>query len=259
MNILNKLKQINILNILTILVITFILSLTNNYLSKKPLDLIYKPKPVIEDNLLFGEIKNGKVSEVLEIDELVEVVEIDVKNDDKINEKITNEKADNLNTEFNTTQLNNKIDNKENSNNVKVEKIQEQKSIPNNLETSKNVKDKSVKESTLDNLEKVVNYNQVLKIIRNKNFVIIDARSLDDYKKGKISNALNIFPYNENENEYFQQIMSLPRDKRFLIYCTGGNCDLSHHLAEDMANFGFSNIFIYVGGWEEWEKNSQKK
>lgn len=260
MNILSKLKQINILNILSILVVTLLLSLANNYLSKKPLDLIYKPKPVIEDNLLFGEIDNqtsntknielnanSNLDKVDKVDELEQVEQVEpiekTENNQILDKNVITYNNSKTNASNQTADMQKESANKNNSN----------KNISENNVTN------SAKDKTLNNLEKVVNYNQVLKIIGNNNFVIIDARSVDDYSKGKIADAINIFPYNENENEYFQQIMSLPRDKRFLIYCTGGNCDLSHHLAEDMVNFGFSNIFIYTGGWEDWEKKSQNK
>lgn len=98
-----------------------------------------------------------------------------------------------------------------------------------------------------------ITYEQIKARIDNPDFVIIDARSPEDYAKGKIGDAINIFHYGD-EAKYFEQVYTLPRDKKFLIYCTGGDCDLSHHLAEDMKTAGFENMFIYVGGWEEWIK-----
>lgn len=98
-----------------------------------------------------------------------------------------------------------------------------------------------------------ITYEQIKARIDNPNFVIIDARSPEDFAKGAIGEAINIFPY-EDEAQYFEKIYTLPRDKKFLIYCTGGDCDLSHHLAEDMKTAGFTNMFIYTGGWEEWVK-----
>ena len=96
-----------------------------------------------------------------------------------------------------------------------------------------------------------ITYEQVKARISNPEFIIIDARSPEDYSKGRIGESINIFPYGD-EAQYFEQIYTLPRDKKFLIYCTGGDCDLSHHLAEDMKAAGFENMFIYVGGWEDW-------
>lgn len=103
-----------------------------------------------------------------------------------------------------------------------------------------------------DKLEgSTITYEQIKARIDNPDFIIIDARSPEDYAKGKIGDAINIFPYGD-EAKYFEQVYTLHRDKKFLIYCTGGDCDLSHHLAEDMKTAGFENMFIYVGGWEEW-------
>lgn len=96
-----------------------------------------------------------------------------------------------------------------------------------------------------------ITYEQMKARLDDPNFVIIDARSPEEYAEGMIGEAKNIFPY-EDESKYFEKIFTLPQGKKYLIYCTGGNCDLSHKLAEDMKNSGFTNIFIYTGGWEEW-------
>ena len=109
-----------------------------------------------------------------------------------------------------------------------------------------------VNESGGESLEgATITYEQIKARLDDPNFVIIDARSPEEYAEGMIGDAKNIFPY-EDEGEYFKKIFTLPQGKKYLIYCTGGNCDLSHKLAEDMTNSGFTNIFIYTGGWEEW-------
>lgn len=99
-----------------------------------------------------------------------------------------------------------------------------------------------------------VNFKQVEERIDNDNFLLIDARNYEDYSSGHIGNAINIHPY-EEEDSYFEKIFTLPRDKKFIVYCTGGNCDLSHKVIEDMINAGHQNIFIYSAGWEEWIEN----
>ena len=65
---------------------------------------------------------------------------------------------------------------------------------------------------------------------------------------------MNLFPHNENESEFMEGVYTLPRNLTYLIYCTGGNCDLSHHLANTMKAAGFTRMFIYTGGWEDWTK-----
>ncbi len=110
----------------------------------------------------------------------------------------------------------------------------------------------AVPEAPTETLEgATITYEQMKARVDDPNFVIIDARSPEEYAEGKIGEAINIFPY-EDEGTYFQKIFTLEQGKKYLIYCTGGNCDLSHKLAEDMNNSGFANTFIYTGGWEEW-------
>lgn len=108
-----------------------------------------------------------------------------------------------------------------------------------------------------DSRYKVVNYEQVLRIINNDEFIIIDARSPEMYSKDKIGNAINIFPYSDNESEVMDKIFTLPDDKAYLVYCDGGNCDSSHRIVDMLLSFGFERVFIFPGGWEEWLKKRQ--
>lgn len=107
------------------------------------------------------------------------------------------------------------------------------------------------------NLEKSVTYEQLLKIINNPDFIIIDARNPENYAKDRIGNAINIFPYGD-EQQMMNAIFSLPADKKLLVYCDGGNCDSSHKLAELLIALGYKKVFIYTGGWEEWTLKRSK-
>ncbi|MDT3738099.1 MAG: rhodanese-like domain-containing protein [Candidatus Kapabacteria bacterium] len=108
-----------------------------------------------------------------------------------------------------------------------------------------------------DGIEKIdgttVTYEQMLKIISNDDFILIDARNPEYYKKSRIGNSINIFPY-ADESEVMNKILDLPQNKKILVYCDGGNCDSSHKIAEILLNFGFGNVLIYTGGWDEWSK-----
>jgi len=102
-------------------------------------------------------------------------------------------------------------------------------------------------------LEKVVTYNQIVKLIDKPDVLFIDARRPEDYSKGHIGNAINIFPLMNDENEYYMKLNELPRDKILIVYCDGGACDLSEHLAKDLFGFGYYQCFLFKGGWAEWE------
>lgn len=120
----------------------------------------------------------------------------------------------------------------------------------NSREQAKEIPSADTKYST-------VNYEQLLRIIENPNFIIIDARSPELYSKNRIDNAINIFPYLDSEDMVVEKLFQLPQGKSYLIYCDGGNCDSSHKIADMMKSFGFDKVYIYPGGWEEWVKKQQ--
>ena len=98
-----------------------------------------------------------------------------------------------------------------------------------------------------------VSYKQILAIINNPKFLLIDARNPESYAEGHIGNAVNIYPLGDDEYAYMEQIFSLPRDKTIIIYCDGGNCDLSDEVYNTMKEADdFGNVFLYKAGWEEW-------
>ena len=39
-----------------------------------------------------------------------------------------------------------------------------------------------------------------------------------------------------------------------VVYCSGGNCEDSHMLAEKLYMVGFDNVLIYKDGFPDWEK-----
>lgn len=103
--------------------------------------------------------------------------------------------------------------------------------------------------------EKTVTFKQVERMIQNPQFQFIDARRPDQFEQGHIGNAVNIFP-EESDEIKVPKIFALPKDKIIIVYCDGGECDLSHMLVTDLTTiFGFQKVFIFPGGWEEWSKN----
>jgi len=95
--------------------------------------------------------------------------------------------------------------------------------------------------------------NDVLKLIRNnssnENFIILDVRTYDEFINGHIPNAINIDYYSGN---FENNLLKLPRDKIYLIYCKKGI--RSRSAAEIMGKNGFQFIFNFSGGIDEWEK-----
>lgn len=100
---------------------------------------------------------------------------------------------------------------------------------------------------------KEVSYEQMLKIVDNPDFFLIDARLEEMYLEAHIGDAINIYPYWEEER-FVMALQEVPFDKSIVLYCDGGSCDLSHTVAETLQEFGYEKLFLYIGGWEEWSK-----
>jgi histidine triad (HIT) family protein len=82
-------------------------------------------------------------------------------------------------------------------------------------------------------------------------YYLIDARGAEKYADGHIANAVNFYG-GEAEARIPDMLQSVPKDRVILIYCDGGECELSHHVADVLKRFAYGPIFIYTGGWAEW-------
>jgi rhodanese-related sulfurtransferase len=83
---------------------------------------------------------------------------------------------------------------------------------------------------------------------------IVDAREPKLYEEGHIPGAQNI-PY-EKVADYQDSVNKLPKTDLILLYCDGGDCHLSHDLAEYLQSLGYRRLAVYTGGWAEWSKET---
>jgi rhodanese-related sulfurtransferase len=86
-----------------------------------------------------------------------------------------------------------------------------------------------------------------------KKALFMDARDAKAFSEGHIPGAMNV-PY-DKLTDYYETITStvIP-DTLIVCYCWGPTCDFSDNLASELALMGFTNVVIFRGGWEEWEK-----
>lgn len=97
-----------------------------------------------------------------------------------------------------------------------------------------------------------IRYDQVEKLLANPEIMLIDARPAREFEAGRIGNAINIYTPEFEQN--IGRIIGIPRDKPIIAYCGGGACELSHELADNLIKMGFTRVFVYVGGWNEWKQ-----
>ena len=100
---------------------------------------------------------------------------------------------------------------------------------------------------------KHVSMDEITKIMQeNKNYVILDVRTQEEYNEGHIPNAINI--PNETIDE---KIYDKLKDKKqlILIYCRSGS--RSRQAAYKMQKLGYSNL-VEFGGIINWKGEIEK-
>ncbi len=96
-----------------------------------------------------------------------------------------------------------------------------------------------------------INAQQAKDLFDQGGCVFFDARMAEEYEEGHIPGALN-WPYELFGPYYDKYIKELVKDECIVCYCIGGSCDESFHLSQSLAYEGFSEVYLYEGGIEEW-------
>ena len=92
---------------------------------------------------------------------------------------------------------------------------------------------------SMDEIKEIMN--------ENTDYIILDARTIEEYNEGHIPNAICI----PNETIDESVITKLPRKAQLiLIYCGSGN--RSKQAATKLANLGYTNL-IEFGGIIDWD------
>lgn len=104
-----------------------------------------------------------------------------------------------------------------------------------------------------------IDYRRVEEGVRQQAFIFVDARNPDEFRAGHIPGALSV-PAPADSGALRQAIQSLHADARpVVVYCSGVLCEDADVLASHLhAIDPRKSIFIYRGGWEEWQANERK-
>ena len=87
-------------------------------------------------------------------------------------------------------------------------------------------------------------------ILSDADIIIIDSRKKTEYLKGHIEGAINILN-TELAREDLETIAP-DRSQAVLFYCNGARCLRSSDSIDKALGWGYTNIYWFRGGWEEW-------
>ncbi|HKQ47953.1 MAG TPA: rhodanese-like domain-containing protein [Phycisphaerae bacterium] len=94
-----------------------------------------------------------------------------------------------------------------------------------------------------------VDFEELSEHIQNKSAVIVDARSAKSFSGGHVRGAINV-PAGEKEAYTEQYLRQLDHDRLIIIYCSNPTCHASDMLYEYLASQGFTNMRLFVPGWQ---------
>ncbi|MFC2049422.1 rhodanese-like domain-containing protein [Chlamydiota bacterium] len=86
---------------------------------------------------------------------------------------------------------------------------------------------------------------------QKKPMVVLDART-KEYFDGKLLPDAKWLPYNSSEDAIRAAAPS--KDGLIVVYCWGPECPASGMLAHKLQSMGYTNIYEYRGGVQEWKQ-----
>ena len=84
------------------------------------------------------------------------------------------------------------------------------------------------------------------------NLTVIDARKASDFEKGHIEGAINLANTDTDEAS-LSKIVPAKADP-VLFYCNGITCGRSVESAKKAVSYGYSKVYWFRGGMQEWEQ-----
>lgn len=100
---------------------------------------------------------------------------------------------------------------------------------------------------------KTVNAEQVIDLItKTQNVVVLDNRKQEDFAAGHIEGAVRLIDTDVSAESLAKHVKS--KDAPVLFYCNGMKCGRAAKAAEKAISLGYSNVYYYALGMEEWSK-----
>ncbi len=99
-----------------------------------------------------------------------------------------------------------------------------------------------------------------VKWLHEKNVLFLDARRTSVYEQGHIAGARTYSVWESDVDDKVQKLYAERGDPReqanpIVIYCSGGDCEDSHMLAQKLWGIQFNNLYVYKDGFPDWQQH----
>ncbi len=93
--------------------------------------------------------------------------------------------------------------------------------------------------------------DDVLMHLKNGSARFVDAREQHEWVEGHFRGAIHI-PASAIYASIDRIVREVPPNEKLIVYCGGGDCEASHHVADALKNdFKYQDVTVYVKGWQE--------
>jgi rhodanese-related sulfurtransferase len=99
-----------------------------------------------------------------------------------------------------------------------------------------------------------------VKALHGKNALILDARRTSVYEQGHIPGARTYSVWESDIDDKVRKLFDERSDPSaqalpIVIYCSGGDCEDSHMLAQKLWGIQFNNVYVYKDGFPDWQSH----
>lgn len=94
------------------------------------------------------------------------------------------------------------------------------------------------------------------KTLFDRGAVFFDARRSSVFREAHVRGARSISVWEADADEKVKAFLDEGRDPNapIVVYCSGGDCEDSHELAQKLWGVTFDNVYVYRDGFPDWEK-----
>lgn len=90
----------------------------------------------------------------------------------------------------------------------------------------------------------------------HEDFVLINVLPREAFNQEHIRTSINIPVKDENFVETVERV-SGGKDRKIVVYCANFHCNASPTAAKKLEEAGFTQVYDYEGGTEDWFKQKQ--
>lgn len=101
-----------------------------------------------------------------------------------------------------------------------------------------------------------ISLDEAAALFQTPGVLFIDARDPEDFEINRVRGAVSIpydyLPDDDYDGYWAEKANEIPHDTRIVVYCSGSECELSLYLGRDLVQYGYQDVKVFYGGWNDW-------